>query len=379
MKNRILSKKQEKPNFQIFGKIFDPVIPGIVTAGICSGFAALIAQFVPDYGGNPVSAAAYSLLSLVGTAFMSFMPAWVGYSACNQFGGTAILGGMLGMITGLDGVNDLAQALGLYNAAEPAASILCSGRGGVLAAILGGWLLARLEGWLHKRMPKNVDMVLTPFCTLLVVLVPYLLLVMPLTGLISTVLCGGVRLVCMSGHPAVRILAGYGCTALFLVAVMMGMQYAFVALYSMELDSYGYVTLFPTLAMAGAGQVGAGLALLAKTRKIGNTRFANVIRATIIPGMMGVGTPLLYGVTLPLGRPFVTACLGGGFGGAFIMACGVASSGWGASGLLGIPMMGAGPIGTKGMLLYTIGLAISCVMGFVLTFFTVPAEQVKDA
>ena len=55
--------------------------------------------------------------------------------------------------------------------------------------------------------------------------------------------------------------------------------------------------------------------------------------------MMGVGSPLLYGVTLRLGRPFVTACLGGGFGGAFIMAC---------------------------------------VMGFVLTFFTVPAERVKD-
>ena len=90
--------------------------------------------------------------------------------------------------------------------------------------------------------------------------------------------------------------------------------------------------------------------------------------------MVGVGSPLLYGVTLPLGRPFVTACLGG----AFIMACGVASYGWGASGLLGIPMMGAGPVGTKGMPLYCVGLAISCVMGFVLTFFTVPAERVKD-
>ena len=90
--------------------------------------------------------------------------------------------------------------------------------------------------------------------------------------------------------------------------------------------------------------------------------------------MIGVGSPLLYGVTLPLGRPFVTACLGG----AFIMACGVASYGWGASGLLGIPMMGAGPVGTKGVLLYCVGLAISCVMGFVLTFFTVPAERVKD-
>lgn len=378
MENRIRPENRKKPNFEVFEKVFDPVIPGIITAGLCSGFAALIAQFVPGYAENPVSAAVYYLLSLVSTAFMSFMPAWVGYSACDQFGGTAILGGMLGMITGLSEVNDLAQTLGLYNAADPAASILCSGRGGVLAAILGGWLLARLENWLHKRMPKSVDMVLTPFCTFLLVLVPYLLLVMPLTGLISTVLCGGVRLVCMSEHPAVRILAGYGCTAVFLVAVMMGMQYAFVALYSMELDSYGYVTLFPTLAMAGAGQVGAGLALLVKARKTGNARFANVIGATIVPGMMGVGTPLLYGVTLPLGRPFVTACLGGGFGGAFIMACGVASYGWGASGLLGIPMMGAGPVGTKGMLLYCVGLAISCVMGFVLTFFTVPAERVKD-
>lgn len=379
MEQRIPAKSRKKPDFQVFGKIFDPVIPGIVTAGLCSGFGALIAQFVPGYPEHPASAAVYWLLSLVSTAFLSFMPAWVGYSACRESGGTAILGGMLGMITGLEGVNDLAQAVGLFNAADPAASILCSGRGGVLAAILGGWLLARLEGWLHRRMPKSADMVLTPFCAVLLVLVPYLLLVMPLTGLISTALCDGVRLVCMSEHPLVRMLAGYGCAAVFLVAVMMGMQYAFVALYSMELDSYGYVTLFPTLAMAGAGQVGAGLALLLKARRTGNTRFAGVIGATIVPGMMGVGSPLLYGVTLPLGSPFVTACLGGGFGGAFIMAWGVASSGWGASGLLGIPMMGAGPVGTKGMLLYCVGLAISCVMGFVLTYFTISEEKVQNA
>lgn len=378
MKNRLQPENRKKPNFEVFGKIFDPVIPGIITAGLCSGFAALIAQFVPGYTESPVSAAAYFLLSLVSTAFMSFMPAWVGYSACRQFGGTAILGGMLGMITGLSGVNDLAQTLGLYNAADPAASILCSGRGGVLAAILGGWLLARLENWLRKRMPKSVDMVLTPFCTLLLVLVPYLLLVMPLTGLISTVLCGGVRLVCMSEHPVVRILAGYGCTAVFLVAVMMGMQYAFVALYAIELDTYGYVTFFPTLAMAGAGQVGAGLALLLKARQVGNHRLVNVTAATIVPGLMGVGGPLLYSVTLPLGTPFLTACLGGGFGGAFIMATGVASSGWGASGLLAIPMMGAGHLGTMGMLLYVLGLLISCVMGFLLTWFFVPNSRVEN-
>ena len=377
MKNRTEIENRKGPDFRIFGQIFDPVIPGIVTAGICSGFAALIAQFVPNYTDRPVMAVLYCLLSLVSTSFMSFMSAWVGYSACKQFGGTAILGGMLGMITGLEGINTLSQAVGLYDLADPAASILCSGRGGIIAAILGAWLIAKLEKWMRQRMPKSMDMVVTPFCVLILVLIPYIFLVMPLTGLISTVLCTGVRLVCMSEHPLVRVLAGYGCTALFLVAVMMGMQYAFVALYSMELDTFGYVTLFPTLAMAGAGQVGAGIALLLKAKSAQNERFANVIRASILPGMMGVGSPLLYGVTLPLGKPFVTACLGGGFGGAFIMASGVASSGWGASGLLGIPMMGAGPVGTKGMLLYCIGLCISCVMGFLLTFFTISPERVK--
>ena len=51
-----------------------------------------------------------------------------------------------------------------------------------------------------------------------------------------------------------------------------------------------------------------------KNRKKPNFEVFGKIFDPVIPGMMGVGSPLLYGVTLPLGRPFVTACLGGGFG-----------------------------------------------------------------
>lgn len=365
--------------FKIFGDIFDPLIPGIVISGLCSGFASLIAQFLPGYAEIPVLAAVYQLLSLVNTAFFGFMPAWVGFSACQCFGGTPILGGMLGMVTGLEGIDLLSQTTGLYNAADPATSILCSGRGGVLAAILGAWLLARVEKWLHRRMPKHLDMVATPFCALLGALVPYIFVIMPVTGFISTGLCDILGLVYLSESLLMRTLVGFLCAALFLVTVMMGMQYAFVALYAIELETYGYVTFFPTLAMAGGGQIGAGLALLLKARRGGNSRLANVTAAAIVPGLMGVGGPLLYSVTLPLGTPFLTACLGGGFGGAFIMATGVASSGWGASGLLAIPMMGAGPVGTKGMLLYVLGMAISCVMGFLLTWFFVPQGHVTEA
>ncbi|MGQ0516461.1 PTS transporter subunit EIIC, partial [Bacillus sp. D-CC] len=71
--------------------------------------------------------------------------------------------------------------------------------------------------------------------------------------------------------------------------------------------------LLPVLAMAGAGQVGAAIAIFVKTK---NKRLRNVIKGALPVGFLGIGEPLLYGVTLPLGKPFLTACLGAAVGGA---------------------------------------------------------------
>lgn len=364
---------------KVIGELFTPAIPGIIAAGLCAGFAALLAQLVPGYKERVVWNALYQLLNLINVSFMTYMTAWIGYCACKRFGGTAILGGMLGMITCLEGIDPFAATIGLYNATDPLNSILCTGRGGILAAILGAWIIAKLEKWLHARMPESLDMVSTPFLSLLLTSIPYILIIMPATGFISTALCYALELVCMSESLWVRLVSGYVCAALFLPMVMMGMQYGFVALYSMQLESIGYVTLFPTLAMAGAGQVGAGIALLMVARKVQNKRFSGVISASILPGMLGIGNPLLFGVTLPLGKPLLTACLGGGFGGAFVMAMEVASTSWGPSGLLALPLATAGPNGAVlSMLFYFLGLCISCVMGFIITSLTVDAKTVEN-
>ena len=140
----------------------------------------------------------------------------------------------------------------------------------------------------------------------------------------------------MSTNPLVRILAGGISAALFLPMVAMGMHHGLVALYSVQLETIGYVTLYPALAMAGAGQVGAAIAIYLKAKKVGNTRMKEVITGALPAGVLGVGEPLIYGVTLPMGRPFITAGLGAGFGGAFVMAMQVAATTWGPSGLLAI-------------------------------------------
>lgn len=226
-------QKQSKVKelFKTFGDIFIPLIPGVVASGLCAGINSLIGQVVPNYADIPALALISTLLGLMNTCFLGYLTAWVGYRAAEKFGGTPILGGMLGMITGLDGINKISSILGLFNEAVPLDSILRAGRGGVLAVVLGAWCLVKIERWVRKWMPESLDIVFTPLITMILCLVPYILIIMPATGYVSTALCWVVEKLCMSDILIVRIIAGYISTALFLPMVAMGMHHGLVALY----------------------------------------------------------------------------------------------------------------------------------------------------
>ncbi len=368
-----------KGMLKTFGEIFIPLLPGVIAAGICSGFATLLAQLVPAYAENTVLNIIYHLLTLINQSFLTYLTAWGGYRAAEKFGATPILGGMLGMITTLGGIDNIAGAVGMYDAEQPLNSILRSGRGGVLAAVIGVLVLAKVEKWIRRRMPDVLDIVLTPILSILIVLVPYILFIMPATGYISTFLVWIVESVSMSEYLIVRIIAGYISALLFLPMVAMGMHHGLVALYSVQLETLGFVTLYPALAMAGAGQVGAAIAIYQKAKKVGNKRIRSVISGALPAGILGVGEPLIYGVTLPLGKPFITAGLGAGFGGAFAMAMMVGSTTWGPSGVIALAVMTGGPNGpVRSVMYYAIALLISYVMGYLITNFAIKPSEVAE-
>ena len=353
---------------KMIGDIFVPLIPGILTAGLCAGLASLIAQIVPDYSDRKALNIVWQLLTLINRSFMTYMTAWAGYRAAERFGATPILGGMLGMITTLDGINQISLLMGLYNEQSPLDSVLTAGKGGVLAVIIGVFLLAKVEKKIRSRMPESVDVIFTPLLTLLVCVIPYILVIMPLLGYVSGGIVWVFSRLCMSESVLVRIIAGYVSTALFLPLVAAGMHHGLVALYSVQLQELGYVTLYPALAMAGAGQVGTAIALWFKAKRAGNRRLCSVISGALPAGFLGIGEPLIYGVTLPLGKPFITAGLGAGFGGALVMAFEVAATTWGPSGLLGIFVMTAGPRGAvASALIYLAGLIVSYICSFIIT------------
>lgn len=362
--------------------IFIPLIPAIIAAGLFSGFAQIIAQL----GANKIITLGQDspwelirlFLSLVSTGFLGYFAIYTGINSAKQFGATEALGGMLGAMSIAAGIVDISKFSGLYNVKVPLESILTTGKGGIIGVVLGVWILAKVEKTIRKRVPDVLDLILTPTLTMLITGILFVFVVMPVSGYASDWLVGALNLIINSEIAAVRIISGFVLAAVFLPMVLFGLHHGLIAIYSVQLATLKGVTLFPVLAMAGAGQVGAAFAIYLKARKV-NKKLKDVIVGAIPAGILGVGEPLIYGVTLPLGKPFITAGLGAGFGGAFVMLMNVMGTAWGPSGVVALPLMTAGPNGATGILYYFIGLVISYIMGFVITMFFIKDSDVRNA
>lgn len=372
--------KKPKDVLKLLSDIFIPLIPGIIAAGLCGGLASLIEQVVLNNHDIAWITLLCQLLRAIQASFMTYIMAWAGYRTAERCGATPILGGMLGMVSSLDQVNEISKILGLYDEGNPLCSVLRSGKGGVLSVVCSVLILSVVERWIRKRMPANLDVIFTPFLSLLICAIPHVMLVMPAIGYVSSGIVWVLNETCASGNILVRMLVGYVAAALFLPMAAAGMHHGLVGLYAIQLEELGYVTIYPALAMAGAGQVGAAIALYRKGKRVHNKRLCSVIGGALPAGLLGVGEPLIYGVTLPMGRPFLTAGLGAGFGGAFVMACQVSSTAWGTSGLLATLVMTSGKGGAaRSMESYLLGLCISYVMGYIITGVRISDAEVAKA
>ena len=176
-------------------------------------------------------------------------------------------------------------------------------------------------------------------------------------------------------YEKMGLVGGYILSAGFLPLVSVGLHQALTPIHALLNDPNGATQgvnyLLPILMMAGGGQVGAGLALYLKTR---NKKLKKFIAESIHVGILGVGEPLMYAVTLPLMRPFVTACLGAGFGGILAALFHVGTVSQGVSGLFGLLIVVPGQ-----QLFYVLAMLAAYAGGFVLTwFFGVDEDRINE-
>lgn len=354
--------------------IFAPLIPAIIAAGLLNGFGSLIAQLMKNGTLSESFQIVQLFFTLIGGGFLGYFAIYTGIRSAEVFGATPALGGIIGGMSIGANIVAISKILGLFNETTPLESILTTGKGGIIGVIFGVWVLAKVEKFLRKRTPDVLELVLTPFLSMLLTGLIFVFVIMPLAGYISDGLVFVLSLIINSPVPTVRIISGFVLAALFLPMVLLGLHHGLIPIYAVQLSEMGGVSLFPVLAMAGAGQVGAAIAIYIMAKRAGNKKLMGIITGALPAGFLGVGEPLIYGVTLPLFVPFITAGIGAGFGGAYVMLTQVMSMAWGPSGLVAIPLMSS-PGGMKN---YFIGLIIAYLAGFIVTKLVMKEESVKN-
>jgi N-acetylmuramic acid-specific PTS system IIC component len=349
-----------------FATIFTPLIPGFIAAGLLLGFATLLEQmFVLEQTPSQFMLDLIAYMKVFGKGLFAFLSILIGYNAQQAFGGSGVNGAILASLFVL-GYNPDATS-GIYSGMSEFFGYTIDPRGNIIGVLLAAIIGAQVERKVREYMPDDLDMILTSVVTLLIMGVVTFVVIMPIGGELFKGMSW--LFLNLNDNPlGAAILAG-----LFLISVVFGIHQGFVPVYFALMEAQGFNSLFPILAMAGGGQVGASLALYFKAKKDAVLR--TQVKGAIIPGILGIGEPLIYGVTLPRVKPFVTACIGGAAGGFFIglvsylgLPVGL-NTVFGPSGIVAIPLM-TSPSGIfAGMAVFVVGLLISYVVGFLATYF----------
>ena len=354
---------------QKIANIFVPLLPGIIAAGLIMGLTNVInvttkGQFNTEWW--------FAAIRSIGFVMFGYLALYVGMNSVKEFGGTAILGGVIGSIFIAN------PALPLLVKVEEKGIVLpftgkpfSPGIGGLLAALFMGIIIAYIEKNVRKIMPTILDTFFTPLITLILAVFIALVIIQPLGSAITT----GIFQILDFVYNKLGIVGGYILAAGFLPLVSVGLHQALtpihVLLNNPEGPTKGINYLLPILMMAGGGQVGAGLAIYLKTK---SQKLKGLTRDALPVGILGIGEPLMYAVTLPLGKPFITACLGSGFGGLLASLFHLGTVTQGVSGLFGLLIVVPGT-----WLYFIIAMLGAYIGGFVLTYFLgVDDERIEE-
>ena len=279
---------------QKIANIFVPLLPGIIASGLIMGLTNVI---------NVATKNAYNTvwwfaaIRSIGFVMFGYLAIYVGMNAAKEFGGTAVLGGIMGSIFITNPVLPL-----LLKVEDKSAVILpftgkpfAPGMGGLLASLFMGIIVAYLEKKIRKTVPVMLDTFFTPLLTLIIGVFIALIIIQPL----GTVVTGFIFAILDFTYKKLGILGGYILAAGFLPLVSVGLHQALTPIHTLLNDPTGPTKginyLLPILMMAGGGQVGAGIAIYIKTK---NQRLKNMVRDSIPVGILGIGEPLMYAVTL---------------------------------------------------------------------------------
>ncbi|MCM3439925.1 beta-glucoside-specific PTS transporter subunit IIABC [Metabacillus halosaccharovorans] len=360
-------EKQKASFIDIISSIFTPVLGVLAATGMIKGFNALFIAM----GWLESTSGTYQILNAIGDSLFYFFPIFLGYTAIKKFGGSPFIGMAIGgslvypTLSGLTAGEPLYTLFAgtmfespIYITFLGVPVILMSYASSVIPIILSAYFAAVVEKRLRKMIPDVVKAFLVPLFTLLIVVPLTFIIIGPLSTWAGNLL-GMATLFIYNLSP---IIAGVFVGGLWQVMVIFGLHWGLVPIAINNISTMGADPILATTLAASFAQIGAVLAVYVKTKQ---QKLKTLSIPAFISGIFGVTEPAIYGITLPLKKPFIISCIAAGIGGGIIGAVGTNLYMIGGLGIFVIPAM-ISP--TEGVTFALWGALISFVIAFALGF-----------
>ena len=367
-------QKGVKRLMRVLGDIFIPIIPVIAATGLFLGLKGCVfndnvlglfgasTDMIPDY--------IVTLVNVLTETAFSFLPAIICWSAFKVFGGTPVIGMVLGLML----VSPiLPNAYSVANPDSGISAIMAFGKipivgcqGSVLTAIITALIGAKLEKKLRKIMPNALDLIMTPFVVMLVTFLIVILGVGPVMHVVELKL---VSIVEALVHLPFGI-GGFIIGATYPLLVITGLHHTYTMIETSLLANTGFNPVITLCAMYGFANVGTCLAFFVKSK---NTTVRQTSIGAMLSQLFGISEPVLFGIQLRYNlKPLIIMLFTSGLGAASLSLLNIQSNSYG---LAVIPSYLMYIYEGRQFLWYLIISICSVALCFVLTYlFGVPEE-----
>ncbi|EAG3572948.1 PTS beta-glucoside transporter subunit IIABC [Listeria monocytogenes] len=364
--------------------VFTPVLGVLAATGMIKGFTAMFVAF----GWITVTSGTYQLLYAIGDCLFYFFPIFLGYTAMKKFGGNIFIGMAIGgalvypTLAGITAGDPLYTLFAGTIFESPIhvtflgiPVILMSYASSVIPIIVATYFGSKVEKGFKKIIPDVIKTFVVPFCTLLIVVPITFIVIGPIATWAGQLLGAGTIWV----YNLSPIIAGLILGGFWQVFVIFGLHWGLVPVAINNLTVLGHDPILAMTFGASFAQIGAVLAVFFKSR---NKKIKSLSIPAFISGIFGVTEPAIYGVTLPLKKPFIMSCIAGGIGGGIIGFAGSQTYIMGGLGIFGLPNFFKPGSGISGEFWWVvIAIVISFILGFILTYvvgFKDPADVVVE-
>lgn len=338
-----------------FGDVFVPIIPVIVATGLFMGVRGLFNALKMPLPGD---FATYTQI-LTDTAFI-ILPGLVVWSTFRVFGGNPAVGIVLGMMLvsgSLPNAWAVAQG-GEVTAMNFFGFIPVVGlQGSVLPAFIIGVVGAKFEKAVRKVVPDVIDLLVTPFVTLLVMSILGLFVIGPVFHVVENYILIATKAILSMPFG----LGGFLIGGVHQLIVVSGVHHIFNLL---EVQLLAADHANPFNAIITAAMTAQGAATVAVGVKTKNPKLKTLAFPAALSAFLGITEPAIFGVNLRFRKPFFLSLIAGAIGGGLASILGLAGNGSGITIIPGTMLY----VGNGQLAQYLLMVAVSFALGFALTY-----------